>query len=461
VTGKPGSLVLRLVISAAVWAALLMVAGALALTALYRQAALQAVDDRLESAVSALVAAIETGPDGELVLARQPSDPRFDQVFSGRYWQIAEFYSGDTMRVIGRSRSLWDERLRASDEFLASTLDAPGERLTTEMNGPDGEPLRIMAQAVLFAGRSELAIMIAGEDRRPADRDVRRFASIVAALFLVFATALALGIFFQVKVGLAPLFRMRDSVVDVREGRADRVEGQFPTEIQPLGDELNSLLDHSREVVDRARTHVGNLAHALKTPIAVLINESRSADGPLSDLVARQADIMSSQVDHHLRRARAAAHAKSVGARTPVAPMVNDLVRTLNRIYGRNGIAISWVQNGEQTFRGERQDLEEMVGNLIDNACKWAKSSVVVTTDSSEDRRTLTIRIEDDGPGMGPEARAEALKRGVRLDESAPGSGLGLSIVVDLAKAYSGELKLEASEMGGLSAQLKLPSAPR
>ncbi|MEE2567317.1 sensor histidine kinase [Hyphobacterium marinum] len=458
-TPSPGSLVRRLVVSAAIWAAVLMIAGALALTALYRQSALGAIDDRLESAVSALVAAVETGEDGELVLARQPSDPRFDQVFSGRYWQIGEFYDADTFRVIGRSRSLWDERLRPPDAFLASTLDAPGERVTIEMTGPDGEPLRIMAQAVLLAGRQDPAIMMAGEDRRPADRDVQRFASVVAGMFLIFAVALAIGIFLQVRVGLAPLFRMRDSVVDVREGRADRVEGAYPTEIQPLGDELNSLLDHSREVVDRARTHVGNLAHALKTPIAVLLNESRTDKTEFAELVGRQAEIMSRQVDHHLRRARAAAHAKSVGARTPVTPLINDLARTLTRIYGRKGIAINWTSPDELVFRGERQDLEEMVGNLMDNACKWAASCVTVSAGPGNSEQTLEIRIADDGPGMDAAAREDALKRGVRLDESAPGSGLGLSIVGDLAKVYGGVLALGEAEAGGLLACLTLPAA--
>lgn len=460
-TASPGSLVRRLVVSAAIWAAVLMVAGALALTALYRQSVLGAIDDRLESAVSALVAAVETGPEGDLILARQPSDPRFDQVFSGRYWQIGEFHSGNTFRVIGRSRSLWDERLRAPDSFLAAAIASPGSRVTAEMTGPDGEPLRIMAQAIVLTGREDLAIMMAGEDRRPADREVTRFASIVAGLFLIFAVALAIGIFLQVRVGLAPLFRMRDSVVDVREGRKDRVDGSFPKEIQPLGDELNSLLDHSREVVERARTHVGNLAHALKTPIAVLLNESRTEKSPFADLVARQAEIMSRQVDHHLRRARAAAHAKSVGARTPVAPMVNDLARTLERIYGRKGIEIDWSAGDDLVFRGERQDLEEMVGNLMDNACKWAASRVTVSAGPAAGSREIEIVIEDDGPGMDAGARDAAMKRGVRLDESAPGSGLGLSIVADLAKVYGGALTLGESGAGGLAATLILPAPPR
>ena len=460
-SSQPGSLVLRLVVSAAIWAFVLMVAGALALTALYRQSALHAVDDRLESSVSALVAAVEADATGGVSLARQPSDPRFDQVFSGRYWQISEFYAGDTLRVIGRSRSLWDERLRPPDAFLQATLDAPGAFVLGEMTGPDNEPLRLMGQAVVLSGRDEPAIMVAGEDRRPADRDVRRFAIVVAGLFLGFVLALAIGVYLQVRVGLAPLFRMRESVADVREGRSDRVEGQFPTEIQPLGDELNSLLDHSREVVERARTHVGNLAHALKTPIAVLINESRSGQGELAELVGKQADIMSKQVDHHLRRARAAAHAKAVGARTPVEPLLDDLTRTLARIYGRKGVDIDWTCSSDLVFRGERNDLEEMVGNLLDNACKWAVSSVIVSVEENAANHQFQLTIADDGPGMAAEAREEAQKRGVRLDESEPGSGLGLSIVTDLAKAYDGKLMLDESSIGGLAATLKLPMAPR
>lgn len=220
------------------------------------------------------------------------------------------------------------------------------------------------------------------------------------------------------------------------------------------------MLDHSRELVERSRTHVGNLAHALKTPIAVLTNEARTSDGPLAELVERQTSVMTEQVEHHLRRARAAAHAKALGARTEVAPTITDLARTLGKINSGRGLAILADVPAELSFKGERQDLEEMVGNLMDNACKWAQRTVRVSA-ARTGERNLAIVIEDDGPGLDETESQAALQRGVRLDEQAPGSGLGLAIVSDLAHAYGGELTLSRSDLGGLSACIDLPATSR
>lgn len=459
-TPKRHSLVLRLIATGAIWAVVLLIAGGIALTQLYQRSVLGALEDRLQSTVNALVAAAETGDTGEVSLAREPTDPEYNLVFSGRYWQIADWRTDERLRVIARSRSLWDERLRPPDSLLERAAAQPGTPVTSKIVGPDSEPLRIVAQAVILSGRPDMVVISAAEDQRPADREVRRFVIIALSLIFVFSVALLAGLIFQVRIGLAPVFRMRDAVAAVREGQAEKVEGQFPSELQPLGEELNSLIDHSREVVDRARTHVGNLAHALKTPIAVLLNESRSEQGGFAELVTRQAETMSRQVDHHLRRARAAAHAKAVGARTDVCATLDDLTRTLQRIYGRTGIAISHTCEEGAIFRGERQDLEEMVGNLLDNACKWSGGEVRATVNLIEDGR-LEVVVEDDGPGMDAERREQALQRGVRLDESTPGSGLGLSIVADLAQVYGGALSLDASALGGLLARVTLPARAR
>ena len=302
--------------------------------------------------------------------------------------------------------------------------------------------------------------MMAAEDREPADREVRNFAITSAIMFLGFATAIAAGVFFQVRIGLAPVLRMRDSVAEVREGNTDRVDGEFPVELQPLADELNAMLDHSRELVERSRTHVGNLAHALKTPIAVLTNEARASEGELASLVQRQTGVMTEQVEHHLRRARAAAHAKALGARTPLGATVGGLARTLEKINRARGIRITTEVEADLNFKGERQDLEEMIGNLMDNACKWSGGLVHVTAGRTAPRE-LAVTIEDDGPGLTEDECASALQRGVRLDEQAPGSGLGLAIVSDLAKAYGGELSLSRSELGGLAARISLPATGR
>jgi signal transduction histidine kinase len=267
------------------------------------------------------------------------------------------------------------------------------------------------------------------------------------------------GVILQVRVGLQPLFRLRREVADVRMGKAEALAADYPVELAPLATELNALLVHNHEVVERQRTHVGNLAHALKTPLSVMLSEAelRPAD-PLAEVVTRQAQIMREQVDHHLRRARAAARAQGSGERTEVAPVLDELARTLERIFGDRGVRIDWDAEDSLNFRGERQDLLEIAGNAMENACKWCKRRVKAYAEPAAGG-LLRLVVEDDGPGLPPERRAEVLRRGARLDESAPGSGLGLSIVDDLAKAYGGSVALGESPLGGLKVEVRLPLA--
>jgi len=454
------SLAFRLFAGAAAWALVLLLVGAVALTTLYQRSVVRTLDDRLTSVVGALVAAAETDPAGDVALARRPADPDYSRVFSGRYWEILDIPEEGERRVLVVSRSLWDEQLAVPPRLLEQARAEPGRIFAVDTKGPEAVPLRLIGQAVQLRNRPDHVLIMAAEDRRPANREVRNFAITSGLMFLAFAALIAAGVFLQVRIGLGPVLRMRSSVAQVREGDAERVEGEFPNELQPLADELNATLDHSRELVERSRTHVGNLAHALKTPIAVLTNESRAAEGELARLVEKQTSLMASQVDHHLRRARAAAHAKAIGARTETAMVISDLVRTLQKIYQRQGITLSADVEPGLIFRGERQDLEEMIGNLMDNACKWSGGRVHVSSRRQGDRM-LEILIEDDGPGMSEEQAKTALQRGVRLDEQAPGTGLGLSIVADLAKAYEGTVRFDRAELGGLRAVVSLPATLR
>jgi signal transduction histidine kinase len=433
VSGEPpsplqrrGSLVRRLSLLALAWAALLLLVGAISLTALFRQTVMTDVDDRLAGVAEFLLASAEIDNGEGIVVEREPPDPRYEQVFSGRYWQIVDTADGE---VMARSRSLWDELIEIDAGLAAQAL------------GASGDP-------VSGAG---------AEDSRPADRRVLNFALIAGALLGGFAILLAAGIVVQVRVGLDPVIRMGREVARVRDGDAERVTGAYPAELLPLATELNALLDHSRQVVERARTHVGNLAHALKTPITVLSNEARNATGPLAEMTRKQTAAMNAQVEHHLRRARAAANARAIGARTPVEPVLDDLGRTLRKIHARRRVQLDWKCEPDITFRGERQDLEELTGNLMDNACKWATSRIQVAARLNDAGR-LEITVDDDGPGLDAAAREQALGRGVRLDERAPGDGFGLSIVSDLARAYGGDLILSESRLGGLGAKLVLPA---
>jgi signal transduction histidine kinase len=263
-----------------------------------------------------------------------------------------------------------------------------------------------------------------------------------------------------VRLGLAPLNQVSQSLAAIREGRADHLEGQFPEEIQPLADELNALVAHNAEVVARARTHVANLAHFLKTPLSVIANEVQGATGPMAESVARQAQVMRRQVDHYLTRARTVASAKVIGARTEAAPMIADLTRALSKIYAPRGIRIERRCPEGVSFRGDRSDFEEMVGNLLDNACKWAEGEVTVVVAPGKPGR-LTVTVGDDGPGLTEDEAKRVVERGERLDESKPGSGLGLGIVKEIASLYGGTLRLGRSDAGGLAAVLDLPAVER
>ncbi|NJO38223.1 MAG: sensor histidine kinase [Rhizobiales bacterium] len=348
-----------------------------------------------------------------------------------------------------RSASLWAQALilphPESEEVVL-----PGG------SGPSGQALRVLVRPILLPGQDRPYWYAVAGDESELRGPKNRFDGLLAlTLAMLFAGVLA-AILIQVRFGLQPLFRIQRALSAIRSGESRRLEGAYPSEIQPLAHELNALIDHSETLIERAQTHVGNLAHGLKTPLSVLANEVRGKDTPLGQLVERQTTLMRQQVEHHLSRARAAATSNILGARSEVGPVLDDLQRTLGRIHEERAIAIEVACQPSLVFRGARHDLEEMLGNLMDNACKWAKSRVQVQAERHGDRIMLTI--EDDGDGLPPSKREEVLKRGRRLDESVPGTGLGLSIVVDLASLYGGSLALGDAALGGLSATLQLPA---
>ncbi len=447
------SLAFRLVAAAALWITVALAAGGVLISALFRDSVERSFDSRLTVHLESLVAVSEQDATGAIVLTRSPGEPQFELPYSGWYWQISDYQGAALLR----SRSLWDE-----------VLDIPvpseqGGMQSIEATGPGGEILRVRVMDITLpdmpADASPLRFAVAVE-RTALRAELRPFN--LALLWSLGALGLGLvaAVAVQVGVGLRPLRRIRAALADIRGGRTERMQGDWPDEVQPLITELDGLLDHNAEVVERARTHVGNLAHALKTPLAVLGNEGERKGGPRGDAVDRQVTTMRRWIDHYLGRARTAATGTVLGARTPVGPVVDDLRRTLLRIHVDGGLAITVGAagvGGAATFRGERQDLEEMLGNLMDNGCKWAVKRVDVSVLTRGDR--LTVIIDDDGPGLPADSREDALGRGRRLDEAAPGSGLGLAIVADIAGLYGGAVKLGESPSGGLRAELDLPAA--
>ena len=440
------SLVRRLIWLAGLWGLVALVAAGAALSAFFLHSSLNRMDASLNDRLDDLYAGT-TVEQGE-VIAPALTDQAALRVYSGHYWELAQPGGPAGLQALVRSRSLWDGELKPPQG--AKARFAPGERVYYDSVGPMNEPIRISARTVQLQAYPRPVVFLAAEDRRSLDQDARRFAETTVLALVVLGAGLIGGVILQVRVGLQPLFRLRKAVADVRKGKTNSVASDYPEELTPLASELNALLAHNQEVVARQRTHVGNLAHALKTPLSVMMAEAeqRPSD-PLAQVVSRQAQIMREQVDHHLRRARAAARAQGSGERTEVAPALDELSRTLERVFNERGVRIEWDADEELAFLGERQDLLEMIGNVLENACKWCRRRVRAEAASTGDG-FLRVTVEDDGPGLPPDQRESVLRRGERLDESAPGSGLGLSIVDELAKAYGGSIRLGESALGGL-----------
>jgi signal transduction histidine kinase len=449
------SLVRRLVALAAVWSLSVLAAGGLALTLFFSQSSTSRFDDELSTEVDSLLAGASV--DAGHIIAPVSDDPRSSRAYSGAYWEIA-VPNGAGLRAVARSRSLWDRVLAPPPGGAVRLAAAQGKTLFYDSAGPSSQSLRVAALQGRLPDMPTPVVFMIAEDRSPLDRDVRTFVTTIAIALMLLAAGLIAAVIVQVRVGLLPLFALQREVAAVRTGRSDRVSGNYPLELEPLASELNALMSHNHDVIERQRTHVGNLAHALKTPLSVLLTEAGQRPGPLADVVRRQAEAMRTNVDHHLRRARAAASAQGQGERTQVAPVLEELTRTLEKIFRGKVSSIDWRCPDDLAFLGERQDLLEIVGNLTENACKWCKGRVRIGA-APRDGRTWTLNVEDDGPGLAADQRDEVLIRGARLDESAPGSGLGLSIVDELVRAYGGEMTLAKSTMGGLKLELVLPRA--
>ena len=457
---KRPSLVRSLIWMAALLGLIALIAAAGGMTWFFLHSEVSRADDSLSQGIDDLVAGTSVEVDADNVphiIAPALTDQAAIRVYSGHYWELAELNGHGGFKDLQPSRSLFDVELKPPADGTARIK--PGARVYYDSTGPDMQRLRVAARAVMLPNYPRPVVFLTADDRSPLDHDARRFAEMALIALTLVGIALIGGVILQVQVALRPLFRLQKDVADVRKGKADRVAADFPVELTPLASELNALLAHNQEVVERQRTHVGNLAHALKTPLSVMQAEAEQRpDDPLAEVVARQVLTMREQVDHHLRRARAAARAQGSGERTEVAEALDELSRTLERIFGERGIEIDWEAEDGLVFRGERQDLLELIGNVMENACKWGRRRVRATA-APDGPGFLKITVEDDGPGLKPEQREAVLRRGARLDESAPGSGLGLSIVEELAKAYDGTVMLGESAWGGLKVELRLPQA--
>ncbi len=423
----------RLLAGTAVWTILALAAAGLVLSVAFRRSVENAFDDRLQSLLIAVIAALDVPPGGPAAMTRPIPEPRFERPYSGWYWQVSD----EDHHL--RSRSLWDHLLE-----------------TGAISGPRGEALRLRERTLQFPSRAQAIRVAVAAPQEELQREIDAFDRLLLSALAIFGVGLAIAIAVQVGYGLRPLQRLADELQDVRAGRAERLRDEYPREVEPLVGAMNDVLEHQRQLIERARSHVGDLAHALKTPLSVIAADA-SGGSPQVGAIKDQVGIMRRLVDHHLTRAAAAGARRIPGSRTDVRAVVDALRPTLLRLHTGRGLSIDVTMPRDLVFAGEQQDLEEILGNLMDNACKWAAATVSVR--GNVVGQQLHLQIDDDGPGLSPEAAKRSLERGTRFDATTPGSGLGLSIAADLTDLYGGALTLERANLGGLSVRLALPSA--
>lgn len=450
------SLSRRLLIGAIVWSVIAVVGGIIAMTVSYRAQTIRLLEQELDSTLTTLPRALEILPDGRVVdeTEKLPSDVRFGLPLSGRYWAMIAIGEDGAFGQDIRSRSLWDGPLPVSRKIADEALADPGVTKYGNAIGPADERIRLAVRSITVPNRENPILLMAAADREASDEGAQQ----LRLLLLISMTLLAAGTIITLWVGLRlalrPFRRVQEHIAEIRSGERAKLDGEYPIEVVPLTEELNKLLDNNRAIVERAQTHVGNLAHALKTPLAVLRNEA-NGQTPLDNVVRRQTESMRANVDHYLKRAQAAARAEALGVRTEIKPVVDGIARLLNRLFDASNITVESRVSAGIFVRIEQQDLEEMLGNIMENACKWTKSRVEVSVEEGENAQ-MKIHVDDNGDGLTPEEMVSAIKRGVRLDETAPGTGLGLSIVADIAEMNGGRLVLAESPLGGLRATIEL-----
>lgn len=464
-----GSLRLRLLLGSLVWVVLAIAVAGWGLRALFVEHITRQFQDHLLSELDHLSAVVNWSPEHGVLVHAAASDPRLSLPLSGLYWQIDQLgqpgqadHAGQAGHVprlaVARSRSLWDQVLPAIP--VVARAAGQGDQVLHLQDGRGRLLLAVVRTLQLpDAGAPPLRLVMAGDEDLLAE-PLGRFSRMLALALGVLTLGLIAGVAVQLQLSLRPLRRLRQSLVAVHEGHAAELSGNFPQELQPLVAEFNHVLAQNTEMVERARTQAGNLAHALRTPLTLLANAAAPEEGALAQLVREQTGVAGRQVDYHLARARAAVAVRATGLRTPVLEPLHQLLTTMRHLHAGRHVDFELAAGAQPlAFRGEAPDLYELLGNLLDNAGKWAHTRVVadvqlLTVMAAE---VLCITVDDDGPGIPAAQRARMFERGVQLDEQRPGVGLGLDIVRTLAETYGGGVAVQASPLGGARFCLYLP----
>ena len=442
------SLALRLFLSASVWIIFTLFSGGLLLSNVFRESTQKAFEDKLNFFMETLIGASRVDSTSSITVVSELGDPRFFRPYSGWYWQINE-----KSKTLVRSRSMWDQVFTLDKRLIGGRAKFIDEALrqTTQNNpGVSSQNLVVIQREISFPGMSTPITFMVSGNTNEFEKNILRYNNILVSSLVLLGLGLFVSVFLQVKYGLLPLEKIKNSLFKIRNGDATKLEDIYPTEVSPLAKEINTLLDHNEKIISRAKMNVGNLAHALKTPVAVIKNHITAKKN--DDVIDSQMIVIENYINKYLQKARASATSKLKKTKIDITEVIKKMRQIFKKINPE--LKIIFKSNNEKfLIAGSEDDMDEIIGNVMENACKWTKTQVIIEIFKiSKDQ--IKLCISDDGPGLPEKKMKEVFDRGFRLDEQTQGTGLGLNIVKDAVKNLAGSVWLEKSKFGGLKVNI-------
>ncbi len=444
------SLAVRLFLSATIWIIFTLVSAGLLLSDLNEKSNFNAFDDRLNLLLETLIGASRVDSSDGITVVSSIGDPRYFQPYSGWYWQVSM-----GSKTLVRSRSMWDQVFTSDKRLIGGRSQFVNNvgKDTSQNDFVETKKLHVIERNISFPGLTEPVTFIVSGDVEEYQQNIKKFDNTLSLILFILGAGLMIAVFLQVKFGLLPLNKVKASLFKVRNGDEEKLKDPYPLEVQPLASEINELLEHNAKIIDRAKTHVGNLAHVLKTPLAVISNEIRSDNRVMNN----QISLMKRHIDRYLKKAHLDSVGKASKEKIDVIKLINKMILIFNKLYP-DVLILFKKQIGEAFVFCSLDDLEEVIGNIIENACKYGNKNIITEIKALEDN-FLEISISDDGSGLSSEQMKKVFARGFRIDEQKPGTGLGLNIVKDIVETYmKGSVVLKKSvKLGGLEVIINLP----
>lgn len=445
------SLALRLFLSASVWIIFTLFSGGLLLSNVFRESTQKAFEDKLNFFMETLIGSSKVDSTSSITVVNELGDPRFYQPYSGWYWQINQ-----KSKTLVRSRSMWDQVFTLDKRLIggrAQFIDNALRQSNLKNQKVNSQNLVVLQREISFPGMdTPITFMISGNTSE-FEKNISRYNNILVSSLVLLGLGLFVSVFVQVKYGLLPLSKIKNSLFKIRNGDATKLEDIYPTEVSPLAKEINTLLDHNEKIISRAKTNVGNLAHALKTPVAVIKNHISAKKN--DSVIDNQIVVIENYINKYLQKARASATSKLKKNKIDISNVAKKITGIFKKINPNLQIVFKCKEKNLLVL-GTEDDMAEIIGNIMENACKWTTKKVILEINKLSEKQ-IKLCVIDDGPGLPKKKMLDVFNRGYRLDEQTQGTGLGLNIVKDAVENASGSVWLEKSSFGGLKVNIILP----